>query len=296
MRRLPAVGAGVRRTARPDPGAGAGAVSPGPLPAFRGDGEECGRLAALALSVLPGDAELEAFCLCARAVIPMVGGDARGAVEALSGGTAILARLPHAAPAAIRAMWPLLLACIGDERSPAAIKDARRLGVGAFRLNRGLLGYAEAIGAGRAGDTARAQALAAEADQDFVNCAMWGHLARALAAASASASRWGQPRRWLAEAGQAFAAHGLHRLAEWAGELLAGPPAAPWAALGVTDREADVLSLVAQGLSNKQIATRLRVSPRTVEKHIEALLRKTSVRSRTQLAVMAVQPPPPGSS
>jgi len=43
---------------------------------------------------------------------------------------------------------------------------------------------------------------------------------------------------------------------------------------------------VTAGLPNKDIATRLHVSHRTVEKHIESLLRKTGARSRTQLATV----------
>jgi DNA-binding NarL/FixJ family response regulator len=48
-----------------------------------------------------------------------------------------------------------------------------------------------------------------------------------------------------------------------------------------------VLRLIAGGLANKQIAARLGLSPRTVEKHVESLLRKTGARSRTELAVAA---------
>jgi DNA-binding NarL/FixJ family response regulator len=47
-----------------------------------------------------------------------------------------------------------------------------------------------------------------------------------------------------------------------------------------------VLALVHEGLANKAIAERLYLSPRTVEKHIESLLRKTATRSRTQLATL----------
>jgi len=54
-------------------------------------------------------------------------------------------------------------------------------------------------------------------------------------------------------------------------------------ALGVTEREADVLRLVAQGLGNREIAERMFLSPRTVEKHVASLLAKTGLR-RTQLA------------
>ena len=58
----------------------------------------------------------------------------------------------------------------------------------------------------------------------------------------------------------------------------------------MTDREADVLRLVIAGLGNKEIAAALRLSPRTVEKHVENLRRKTGARSRTELAVMSRHP------
>jgi DNA-binding NarL/FixJ family response regulator len=77
--------------------------------------------------------------------------------------------------------------------------------------------------------------------------------------------------------------HGLHALARRCRDLLGQPHPARWARYGITAREADVLELVVAGLANKQIATRLRLSPRTVEKHVESLLRKTAARSRIQL-------------
>jgi DNA-binding NarL/FixJ family response regulator len=49
------------------------------------------------------------------------------------------------------------------------------------------------------------------------------------------------------------------------------------------------LELVREGLANKEIAGRLVVSPRTVEKHVESLLRKMNARSRTHLATLAGQ-------
>ena len=48
-----------------------------------------------------------------------------------------------------------------------------------------------------------------------------------------------------------------------------------------------MLILLTEGLSNKEIAARLGVSPRTIEKHVEALLRKADARSRTQLVAKA---------
>ena len=47
-------------------------------------------------------------------------------------------------------------------------------------------------------------------------------------------------------------------------------------------------SLVAQGLSNRDIAERLVVSERTAENHVQRLLNRLGVRSRAQVAVWAV--------
>ena len=45
--------------------------------------------------------------------------------------------------------------------------------------------------------------------------------------------------------------------------------------------------MISGGLADKQIAARLHLSPRTVEKHVESLLRKTGARSRTGLVAAA---------
>jgi len=100
----------------------------------------------------------------------------------------------------------------------------------------------------------------------------------------ALADGWGDPLRWLAEAEAGFDRRDLPSLAERCRELLKESQPNPWVAAGITAREADVLRLVADGLANKQIAARLHLSPRTVEKHVESLLRKTGARSRTGLA------------
>lgn len=55
----------------------------------------------------------------------------------------------------------------------------------------------------------------------------------------------------------------------------------------LTGREAEVRSLLEQGLADKQIASRLGISVKTVEKHVSAILRKGGVRSRTELLARA---------
>lgn len=51
---------------------------------------------------------------------------------------------------------------------------------------------------------------------------------------------------------------------------------------GLTRREAEVLALVAEGLSNPEIARRLSIAPATVKTHINNLFAKTAVRDRAQ--------------
>lgn len=55
----------------------------------------------------------------------------------------------------------------------------------------------------------------------------------------------------------------------------------------LTNRQAQVLDLVAQGMSNKQIAYEMGVSEATVKLHINALLRSIGVTNRTQAVVTA---------
>jgi len=75
----------------------------------------------------------------------------------------------------------------------------------------------------------------------------------------------------------------------WVGRRLTEKkPAAPFMkntaairSLGVTDREFEVLELLAAGLSNKEIARRLDVSPNTVKTHVAKLYEKLGVERRT---------------
>ena len=56
---------------------------------------------------------------------------------------------------------------------------------------------------------------------------------------------------------------------------------------GLTPRQVDVLALIAEGLSNAEIAARLTLSPKTVDHHISAVLAKLGVTSRGQAAAEA---------
>jgi DNA-binding NarL/FixJ family response regulator len=58
---------------------------------------------------------------------------------------------------------------------------------------------------------------------------------------------------------------------------------------GLTDRELEVLALVARGLSNAEIAQHLYVSPATAKTHVARLLMKLDARDRAQLIVVAYE-------
>ncbi|MEU6747619.1 response regulator transcription factor [Actinomadura nitritigenes] len=67
----------------------------------------------------------------------------------------------------------------------------------------------------------------------------------------------------------------------------AGPPPAGLGAL--TDREREVLALIARGLSNTELAEHLHLSPATVKTHIGRLLAKLQARDRAQLVIAAYE-------
>jgi DNA-binding NarL/FixJ family response regulator len=80
------------------------------------------------------------------------------------------------------------------------------------------------------------------------------------------------------------------------GHLLLAPEAAAAVADGgsrtrdsLTSRENEVLALIAEGRSNREIARSLRVSEKTVKAHVSSVLAKLGVQDRTQAAVYAVR-------
>jgi DNA-binding NarL/FixJ family response regulator len=159
---------------------------------------------------------------------------------------------------------------------------------------------AQAIVAGRVGDTDRADELFRDGDAGIALSPWIQALYRRYAAEAALADGWGEPTVWLAEAEAVFENSGNPPLARACRSLLgtAGvtprrrpPRRGPEARSGtdLTTREADVLALVAQGFTNKQIAVRLYLSARTVEKHVERILAKTGAPNRTALAALAAE-------
>lgn len=65
---------------------------------------------------------------------------------------------------------------------------------------------------------------------------------------------------------------------------LPGPAPSP-----LTPREAETAALIAQGLTNREIAARLTITERTVMRHVEHILARLGLRSRTQIAVWVLE-------
>ena len=118
------------------------------------------------------------------------------------------------------------------------------------------------------------------------------NLAAAAAAADEAASR--QPARWLAGHGAADTEPAVMRPmpekgltpAPSVGPGVAADSRAGMAGLGLTPRQADVLTLLLKGLPNTLIARELNVSVDTVKDHVAAVLRALGVSSRTQAVLV----------
>ncbi len=85
------------------------------------------------------------------------------------------------------------------------------------------------------------------------------------------------------------AAAGKVQLAPQAAARLLREVRAPESPEPLTERETEVLRLLAQGLSNKEIAQRLVIGERTVKTHVSNVLAKLNVASRTQAAIHAIR-------
>jgi DNA-binding CsgD family transcriptional regulator len=257
--------------------------------ALRGDDDRAAAARTAALAAVPGDRDIEGFVLGGQLFAALATDELDRALELASGMTEILRGSETAAPAHHRAAWPVLLARAGRPEAAAAAEEMEAAGVAVGAGGRGWLRLARAILAGR-DDPGQAAALAVEADAELVHMPLWRSLGRRLAAEAASADGWQVPDGWLTEAEVTLRGLGFHRAAD-ACRALRGVEVdrmpATWLSLGITRREADVLLLVVEGCPNREIAERLYLSVRTVEKHVESLMRKTQTRTRTQLARVA---------
>lgn len=161
------------------------------------------------------------------------------------------------------------------------------------------LGAASAVALARNGSGAQAVTTLHRALDAGERYPLFGALARRLVADAALAEGFTDPVPLLRDAEAVFTDLGLVRPAESVrGRLRSLGAAAPrrrgeslitddLARVGVTAREAEVLDLLADRRTNREIAAALFVSPKTVEKHVAALAMKLGVANRQVLAEIA---------
>ncbi|MGY1659862.1 ATP-binding protein, partial [Geodermatophilus sp. SYSU D00705] len=148
------------------------------------------------------------------------------------------------------------------------------------------LGWAAAAG----GDADAAARLAGAAD------AVWRSIpARLPAPLTAVDDRWRRAarralgeRRWAAGYADGSALDRAGAVALALGETPVTEPAGPSPSGPLTRRQLEVAGLVAQGLTDREIAARLVISPRTAESHVEQILTRLGFRSRAEIAAWAV--------
>jgi DNA-binding CsgD family transcriptional regulator/tetratricopeptide (TPR) repeat protein len=201
---------------------------------------------------------------------------------------------PSVPPAAHRVLWPIVHAL--DDGDASAVDTIRPL-AGASMLTRAFVAYADAILHGRRGEGAAALASVEEGDEYAKHWTGFRDLGRRLVAEAALRDRWGDPVPWLRELVVRFTDLGFPHVAAACRALLrdagapvprprVGAPAVPpgLARLGVTGRELEVAALLRDGLTNAEMADRLVLSVRTVEKHLDNLRAKTGAGTRRELA------------
>jgi len=213
----------------------------------------------------------------------------------------------HRLGAPIRAGDPWLIAllvrAVDGVATVSEIEAARAHSATGDRFSTTWLGYARATAQAAGGDPRAAEVAFEEAERAADRYPVFRAIALRLVAEVAIAHPFGEPVEWLRDAEAAFLSRRLHRIASACRALLGkagvqvsrrrGVADATLSAdllrLGITAREAEVLELVGERLSNKEIAGRLYLSPRTVEKHVASLLRKTGMADRATLGGLARQ-------
>lgn len=261
--------------------------------ACRGDEEGMAEWLRAARSRPEAYREVAAGEFLCRAVARTVLGDPAGATELGDEGARLLADHESASPIHWWGLW-LLLRTVTDRDPEAARHTFDRVNAARRAVNRGARAYADAVRAGRAGAPAELAAALARADADLAAHPWWHRMLRVLVWSAGAPEGWGDPvpdlradLAWFEQAGSDALARRCRDLLRVAGapeRRSAGPAVAPrLRAAGITGREAEVLALVAEGLSNREIADRLFVSVRTVDTHVGRLLAKTGSTDRKQL-------------
>jgi DNA-binding CsgD family transcriptional regulator len=199
----------------------------------------------------------------------------------------------------------LFLAVLAGREGRAEYDELRASAHGRARWNRQFLALTRAVLAGRDGDRAEAATAVGEFQEVAAPYPLTYHLGLRLLAEAAIEGGWAGPGPWLRTAESYFHRTGARRVAAACRSLLRrsgesvsqrrrGSEAIPsrLRQVGVTVREYEVLALLADRLTNREIGERLFLSPRTVETHVASLLTKTGQPDRAALARYAAAESP----
>ncbi|MDX6250624.1 MAG: hypothetical protein QOF10_3984 [Kribbellaceae bacterium] len=194
----------------------------------------------------------------------------------------------------------LLLGVLAGRNSWAHFEALTGTAASQMRWNRQFVQLAHAVLLGRDGRTEDANAMAAQALETSSLYPMARHLGLRLVAEPAHADGWGEPVNWLRQAEDYFhnadvqpvasACRSLMRqLGATVSQRRSGTDQVPpnLRQLGITTREYEVCRLLVDRIGNKSIASRLHISPRTVEKHVASLMTKTQQPDREALSSFA---------
>ena len=228
-----------------------------------------------AATLLEGIGASRAAQLC-RARLALDAGDAQSADDLLE-----RLRRSDPGPDQVPVLELLVRASIGRgelESAASALQElrevARRVGTVAIRA---AADFADGVLAAALDDHERGRTLLEDAVDGYERSGAPFHAAQARVELAATLGALGRRDRAAAEA--AAAVRALR-------ELGAAPAAAE---TPVTPREREVLLLLAEGLTNRQIAERLVLSEHTVHRHVTNILRKLDLPSRAAAAAHAVR-------
>ncbi|MET9696730.1 AAA family ATPase [Streptomyces sp. NPDC006529] len=194
----------------------------------------------------------------------------------------------------------LLLDVLSGEAGRGPYEEIAATAPGRMRWNRQFVHFAGAVLLGREGRPDLAAAAVNEALRTAEPYATALHLGLRLIAEAAHEDGWGEPVAWLRRAELHFHQQSVAPVANACRAALRrmGAPVAQRRSgsgnipdvlrtQGVTVREYEVFRLLAERLGNKDIADRLYISPRTVEKHIASLGTKTGRSNRAALCELS---------
>jgi DNA-binding CsgD family transcriptional regulator len=269
------------------------------------DAEEVERTAREATAEVADEPGMNGMVWAGRGMLALVEEDLALARAHFDRAAEEFARLPTTPQDPTRGLSVLLSVLESTEPAEAAALVARAdtSDAAMTQLSRGYLRFARAVMLGRDGRGAEAEAEFAEGQEQLRDLADgWLHHGFRLAAPAAIEDGWGDPGRWLLETLDGFERRRLARGADAVRALMRAAgltvprrgKAAPglperWAMAGVTGREAEVLALLGEGLTNQEIADRVFLSSRTVERHLANVGVKLGTRTRSELVASAAR-------